>query len=46
MILLAAPKLAITLAKAGWGAHLLDSASVRLIESEDFCSDISGGSLR
>ncbi len=36
MLLLAAPKLAGTLARAGWGAHLLDLASVRLIEREDF----------
>jgi predicted ATP-grasp superfamily ATP-dependent carboligase len=37
--LLAAPKLAVTLATAGWGAHLLDSGSVRLIEREDFGQD-------
>jgi hypothetical protein len=34
--LLVAPKLAITLAKKGWGAHLLDITSIRLIEGEDF----------
>jgi hypothetical protein len=34
--LLIAPKLANTLARKGWGAHLLDIASVRLIESDDF----------
>jgi predicted ATP-grasp superfamily ATP-dependent carboligase len=34
--LLVVPKLAITLARGGWGAHLLDPASIRLIESEDF----------
>jgi predicted ATP-grasp superfamily ATP-dependent carboligase len=34
--LLAAPKLAATLAKKGWGAHLLDIGSVGIIESEDF----------
>ncbi len=34
--LLAAPKLAVTLARSGWGEHLLDPASIRLIESEDF----------
>jgi predicted ATP-grasp superfamily ATP-dependent carboligase len=36
MALLVVPKLAATLAKKGWGAHLLDLGSVRLIESEDF----------
>jgi predicted ATP-grasp superfamily ATP-dependent carboligase len=36
ILLLAAPKSALTLARAGWGAHLLDPASIRLIESEDF----------
>ena len=35
--LLIAPKLALTLARRGWGAHLLDVKSVRLIESENFC---------
>ncbi len=35
--LLIAPKLAVTLARGGWGAHLLDVKSVRLIESENFC---------
>jgi len=35
--LLIAPKLAVTLARRGWGAHLLDVKSVRLIESENFC---------
>jgi predicted ATP-grasp superfamily ATP-dependent carboligase len=34
--LLVAPRLANVLAKSGWGAHLLDLASVRRIESEDF----------
>jgi predicted ATP-grasp superfamily ATP-dependent carboligase len=34
--LLVAPRLAVTLARKGWGAHLLDLGSVRLIESEDF----------
>jgi hypothetical protein len=34
--LLAAPKLAVTLATSGWGAHLLDVRSIRLIESEEF----------
>jgi predicted ATP-grasp superfamily ATP-dependent carboligase len=36
MLLLAAPKLATTLVKGGWGAHLLDIGSIRRIESEDF----------
>jgi predicted ATP-grasp superfamily ATP-dependent carboligase len=36
LCLLAAPKLATTLAKRGWGAHLLDLASIRQIEGEDF----------
>jgi len=35
-LLLMAPKLAIRLAQGGWGAHLLDPASIRLIEREDF----------
>jgi hypothetical protein len=30
------PKLAATMAKKGWGAHLLDLASIRVIEREDF----------
>jgi hypothetical protein len=30
------PKLAATLAKKGWGAHLLDLGSIRAIEREDF----------
>jgi len=34
--LLIAPKLAVTLARGGWGAHLLDVKSVKLIESENF----------
>lgn len=34
--LLARPKLAATLAKTGWGAHLLDLNSIRTIEREDF----------
>ena len=36
IFLLAAPKSAATLEKGGWGGHLLDPASIRLIESEDF----------
>ena len=35
--LLIAPKLAVMLARGGWGAHLLDVKSVRRIESENFC---------
>jgi len=34
--LLAKPKLATTMAKKGWGAHLLDLASIREIEGEEF----------
>jgi predicted ATP-grasp superfamily ATP-dependent carboligase len=34
--LLISPKLAVPLARRGWGAHLLDIGSVRRIESEDF----------
>jgi hypothetical protein len=34
--LLIAPRLAVRLARAGWGAHLLDLRSIGLIESEDF----------
>jgi hypothetical protein len=34
--LLAVPKSAATLAKKGWGAHLLDLRSIAIIESEDF----------
>src|SRR5712672_160745 len=34
--LLIAPKLSVTLARQGWGAHLLDVKSVKLIESENF----------
>ena len=36
IVLLAAPKRAVTLARGGWGAHLLDVRSIRMIESEDF----------
>jgi predicted ATP-grasp superfamily ATP-dependent carboligase len=36
IVLLAAPKSAATLAKEGWGAHLLDRRAIRQIESEDF----------
>jgi hypothetical protein len=34
--LLVAPKRAVRLARAGWGSHLLDVRSIRLIEREDF----------
>ena len=36
MALLAAPRLAVTLARRGFGAHLLDLESIRRIESENF----------
>jgi predicted ATP-grasp superfamily ATP-dependent carboligase len=36
IFLLAVPKRAAALARGGWGAHLLDPGSIRLIESEDF----------
>ena len=36
ILLLLAPKLAIRLARGGWGAHLLDLRSIGLIESEAF----------
>ena len=36
VLLLLAPKLGVTLARDGWGSHLLDLRSIRLIESEDF----------
>ena len=35
-LLLIAPKLAIRLARGGWGAHLLDLGSIGLIAREDF----------
>jgi predicted ATP-grasp superfamily ATP-dependent carboligase len=38
LALLADPKLAATLSKKGWGAHLLGIKSIRLIESENFSS--------
>jgi predicted ATP-grasp superfamily ATP-dependent carboligase len=34
--LLLAPRLAVTLARGGWGGHLLDLGSIRRIEREDF----------
>ena len=36
IFLLLAPKLAVTLARGGWGGHLLDLGSIRRIEREDF----------
>jgi predicted ATP-grasp superfamily ATP-dependent carboligase len=36
MLLLARPKAALTLARGGFGAHLLNRESIRKIESEDF----------
>ena len=36
ILLLIAPKLAVTLARRGFGAHLLDPGNIRLIESENF----------
>lgn len=36
LALLADPKLAITLAKKGWGAHLLDARTIRIIQDENF----------
>jgi predicted ATP-grasp superfamily ATP-dependent carboligase len=36
ILLLLAPKLAVTLASGGWGGHLLDLGSIRRIEREDF----------
>ncbi len=36
MLLLASPKFASRLARGGFGAHLLDVASIRQIERDDF----------
>jgi predicted ATP-grasp superfamily ATP-dependent carboligase len=36
LLLVAAPKLAIGMATRGWGAHLLDVRSIKLIASEEF----------
>jgi len=36
MLLLAAPARGVALARGGWGAHLLDIESIRIIESEEF----------
>ena len=38
MVLLAAPAAVFALARGGWGAHLLDVGSMRVIESEEFWS--------
>jgi hypothetical protein len=35
-LLLASPALAMSLARGGFGAHLLDLSSIRTIEAEDF----------
>jgi hypothetical protein len=35
-LLLASPKLAVKLARGGFGAHLLDVRSIRMIEGEGF----------
>jgi hypothetical protein len=40
VVLLAAPKLGEKLASGGWGSHLLNIASIRRIECEDFRQDI------
>ena len=37
IVLLAAPSRGGLLARGGWGAHLLDIGSMRVIESEGFC---------
>jgi predicted ATP-grasp superfamily ATP-dependent carboligase len=39
--LLLQPRLATTLARNGWGAHLLDRASIAMIEREDFPASAS-----
>jgi hypothetical protein len=44
MLLLASPKLATSLARSAFGAHLLNLASVRRIEREDFCKAPYSGS--
>ena len=36
IFLLAAPRLALKLARGGWGSHLLDLGSIGMIEREDF----------
>ncbi|MEH2592817.1 hypothetical protein [Bradyrhizobium sp. AZCC 1721] len=42
--LLVSPKLAVKLARGGFGAHLLDAASIRVIESEGFYQHSSSSS--
>jgi len=42
-LVLIAPKLAIRLARGGWGAHLLDLGSISLIESEEFLKQLHSG---
>jgi hypothetical protein len=39
--LLAQPRLADSLARKGWGAHLLDLASIATIERQDFPASAS-----
>ena len=46
MLLLASPKLANQLARGGFGAHLLDLGSIRMIESEGFSIRGVGGAHR
>jgi hypothetical protein len=36
IFLIAAPSLAKSLARRGWGAHLLDAHSIRIIDDEKF----------
>ncbi|MFN5713677.1 MAG: hypothetical protein ACK463_03695, partial [Bradyrhizobium sp.] len=40
-LLLASPPIAASLARGGFGAHLLDRGSIRTIEGEDFLHDPS-----
>ena len=42
LTLLLSPSLATPLSKKGWGAHLLDSRTVRVIEKDRFGTDYSG----
>jgi hypothetical protein len=43
LALLANPKLAATLSKKGWGAHLLDARTVRLIQDGNFPASAHSG---
>ncbi|WP_044590830.1 hypothetical protein [Bradyrhizobium sp. LTSPM299] len=43
VLLLGSPRIATRLARGGFGAHLLDRASIRVIEREDFLRDASTG---